>query len=48
MYVVCYLCLGIDQPPQGFTVLVLGVTLLYIAVALLLVWRRAPKTFRVK
>ena len=48
MYAVCYLCLRIDQPPQGFTRLVLCVTLLYIAVALLLVWRRAPKTFRVK
>ena len=48
MYVVCYLCLRIDQPPQGFTLLVLCVTLLYIALALLLVWRKAPKTFRVK
>ena len=48
MYAVCYLCLRIDQPPQGFTLLVLCVTLFYIAAALLLVWRRAPKTFRVK
>ena len=48
MYVVCYLCIRIDQPPQGFTLLVLCITLLYIAAALLTVWRRAPKTFRVK
>ena len=48
MYVVCYLCIRIDQPPQGFTLLVLCVTLLYIIGALLAVWRFAPRRFRVK
>lgn len=48
MYFVCWMCVQIKQPPQGFAVIVLCATLIYIAVALLLVWRRAPKTFRVK
>lgn len=48
MYLVCYLCIQIDQPPQGFALMVLAATLTYIAAALLLVRRKAPKTFRVK
>ena len=33
---------------MGFTLIVLGFTAAYIAVALILVYRFAPKTFRVK
>lgn len=48
VYAICYLCIQIKQPPAGFALLVLAATLLYSAVALFLVWRRAPRTFRVK
>ena len=48
MYLVCYLCIQIDQPPRGFALMVLGATLAYIAAALLLVRQKAPGTFRVK
>ena len=48
VYAICYLCIQIRQPPAGFAIMVLAATLLYSAVALLLVWRRAPHTFRVK
>ena len=48
MYLVCWMCVQIDQPPEFFSLLVLAVTAAYIAVALALVWTRAPKTFRVK
>lgn len=48
MYLVCWMCVQIDQPPEFFSLLVLGVTAAYIAAALALVWLRAPKTFRVK
>lgn len=48
MYLVCWMCIQIKQPPRGFALIVLCATLLYIASALLLVWRRAPRTFRVK
>ena len=48
MYVVCYSCIQIRSTPIWFTPVVLSVTILYSAVILLFVWRRAPKTFRVK
>lgn len=48
MYMVCVLCMQIHEPPRSFTLLVLAVTAAYIAAALLVVWKRAPKTFRVK
>ena len=48
MYVVCYTCIQIRSTPTWFTPVVLAVTILYSAVILLFVWRRAPKTFRVK
>ena len=48
MYLVCWMCVQIDQPPEFFSLLVLAVTAAYIAAALALVWLRAPKTFRVK
>ncbi len=50
MYTLCLLCLQIKVQPggRGFTLAVLAFTVLYIAGALLLVYRRAPKSFRVK
>ncbi len=48
MYVVCYACIQIRSTPTWFTPVVLLVTVLYSAVILFFVWRRAPKTFRVK
>ena len=48
MYVVCYTCIQIRSTPTWFTPVVLAVTVLYSAVILFFVWRRAPKTFRVK
>lgn len=48
VYMLCVLCLQIKQPPHYFVLIVLAATVLYSAVALLVVWRRAPKTFRVK
>ena len=48
MYAVCYACIQIRSTPTWFTPVVLAVTVVYSAVILLLVWKRAPKTFRVK
>ena len=48
MYVVCYTCIQIRSTPTWFTPVVLAVTVVYSAVILLAVWKRAPKTFRVK
>lgn len=48
MYMVCILCAQIHEPPRWFTLAVLAVTVLYTAAALLLVWKRSPRTFRVK
>ena len=48
MYVVCYTCIQIRSTPTWFTPVVLAVTVVYSAVILLLAWKRAPKTFRVK
>lgn len=48
VYLLCFLSLQIDSPPSYFTLIVLAATFVYIAVALLLVYRYAPKTFRVK
>lgn len=48
VYFACYLCLQIDSPPKYFALIVLGATLLYSAVALLLVYHFSPRTFRVK
>ena len=48
MYVVCYTCIQIRSTPTWFTPVVLAVTILYSAVILFFVWKRAPKTFRVK
>lgn len=48
MYVLCYSCMQIRSTPTWFTAVVLAVTVVYSAVILLAVWRRAPRTFRVK
>ena len=48
VYLLCFICMEIRTGSTGFTLLVLGFTALYIAAALLLVYRFAPKTFRVK
>ena len=48
MYAVCYACIQIRSTPTWFTPVVLAVTVIYSAVILLLVRKRAPKTFRVK
>ena len=48
VYVVCYACIQIRSTPSWFALLVLAVTLVYSTVILTLVYRRAPRTFRVK
>ena len=48
MYVLCFLCLEIKVKGSAFTLGVLAFTVMYIALALLLVYRKAPKTFRIK
>ena len=48
MYAICYACIQIRSTPTWFTPVVLAVTVLYSAVILFFVWRRAPKSFRVK
>lgn len=48
VYLVCYLCFYIKQPPTGFVAIVLIATILYCTAALLLVWKYSPRTFRVK
>lgn len=48
MYFLCFLCLEIKAERFVFTAAVLGFTLFYIAAVLLLVYRRAPKAFRIK
>ncbi len=48
VYVLCFICMEIRTGSTGFTMLVLGFTAAYIATALVLVYRYAPKTFRVK
>ena len=48
MYVVCFLCLRIEAGGLAFTSAVLVCTVAYIAAALVLVYCRAPRTFRVK
>lgn len=48
VYLLCYLCCQIRSTPSWFALLVLAVTILYSAVILFLVYRRAPTSFRVK
>lgn len=48
VYIACFVCLKLDSQPAGFAFIVLGATVLYTAVALVLIYRWAPKNFRVK
>ena len=48
VYVVCYMCLQIEAVPSSFAFIVLGATVVYMLVALTLVYQLAPKNFRVK
>ena len=48
VYVLCYLCLKIDSPPTSFAFIVLCATIIYIIVALIMIYKFSPKTFRVK
>ena len=48
VYFLCFLCLKLKSPPPSFTLIVLLSTSVYMIVALILVYRLAPKTFRVK
>ena len=48
VYFLCFFCSKIKSPPSYFTLIVLASTCLYIAVALILVYRYAPKAFHVK
>lgn len=48
VYILCYSCLYLKVSSQVFTFIVLGATIVYISVALILVYKLAPKNFRVK
>ncbi|MBL4936520.1 hypothetical protein JK636_12205 [Clostridium sp. YIM B02515] len=48
MYFVCYGCLQIKTSSYYFTLGVLGVTVIYMAAALVVTYKAAPKTFRLK
>ena len=48
VYFLCFLCMKIKSPPSYFTLIILTSTLVYSVVALILVYKYAPKTFRVK
>ncbi len=48
VYILCFSCIKIKSPPSYFALIVLAATFLYIVIALILVYRLAPKTFRVK
>ena len=48
VYFLCFFCTKIKSAPSYFALIVLASTCLYITVALTLVYRYAPKTFRVK
>ncbi|MFQ9678805.1 MAG: hypothetical protein ACLRZH_00610 [Ruthenibacterium lactatiformans] len=47
MYLLCFACLQIEVG-GSFTAVLLGFTVLYIAAALVLVYFRAPRSFRIK
>lgn len=48
VYILCYGCLQLRNVPGFFTIAVIGATLTYIGVAMVLVYRLAPQNFRVK
>lgn len=47
IYILCYLCIKLDGTPL-FVSITLFLTILYIAIALLVVYKFAPKTFHLK
>lgn len=48
VYVAAYSCLQLHTPPTYFAVLLLSVTVVTMVVGILLVWKLAPKTFRLR
>ncbi len=48
MYVVCYMCSGIDSSSYMFSIGVIIFTVIYMIIALILVYKLAPKTFKLK
>lgn len=48
VYIVSYACLQIKTSSNIFTVVVIAVTIIYMAVALILTYKVAPKTFKLK
>ena len=48
IYIASYACLRIKTPPYYFTLGVILVTILYMITALILIYKLAPKTFRIK
>ena len=48
VYLLCFACLQIKTAPSYFTILVLFATVVYMIIALILVYKFADKTFRVK
>jgi len=48
VYFLCFLCMEIKSPPSYFTLIVLTSTLAYVVIALILVYKYAPKTFKIK
>lgn len=48
VYLVCYGCMQLRNVPEFFTIAVIAATILYIIIALTLVYRLAPKNFKVK
>jgi len=48
VYAICFISFQFDTAPAYFAVVVLGATAVYISVALILVYRLSPRTFRIK
>lgn len=48
VYFISYLCLNIKTAPSYFTFLVLAITIVYMFVALIVTYKVAPRTFKVK
>lgn len=48
VYFLCFLCMKIKSPPSYFTLIILASTFAYIVIALILVYKYAPKTFKIK
>jgi hypothetical protein len=48
IYAISYICLQIKTSSYYFTLGVLGVTIIYMAAALVITYRVAPRTFRLK